>query len=280
MYVMKRVLLAISVIVAAGAASINALASSQILQRPPLYAEASSAKSKTSSLFWHETTFNGNSFCDQSYIDNVMSSGGFIEGIFFWIYPAIFNGREYDQKYRYMAPGMTVYDPIGVCSNDEGTEEDVDGYLYFGATPKNGIFDGIDDNGSIVSMEYPAISSSGERGPYVEANISLYHFNQWAHQLGSSSLATFVFALYYVDLEGKWQLSEKTYIENYSGAEDFSISAQLPYSTVAQLRLETLYRDPRAPVWPAPRAAVFPSVFSVSLWTETCVPDLISGQCL
>lgn len=302
-----------SIMIAVGLLTITPVAIADIVQRPPMESfhgkasthDAQSTYTATRNLFWHESTFDALSICDQGYRDDMSAKfdllvrsedtylSFFGQNPIFWGVTHYLQGNSSGvQGYSGLEPNLTVYDPRGMCL-DYDLSPEFQSTLQFGnRTRAAGVEEGI-----LMTMEYPAISSQQGRGPLVEAE--LYFFNEYI-SLGQDA-GHYSFGIYYIDELGKWNLAEKVHIEpepidgslnydlgdnNSRGARKINISVQLPISTIVQARLTSKHNgNLEAPPIIFPDQNVNPATFRIKvarmgLWSETCVPDLISGGCL
>lgn len=291
---------------------------STIKMNPSLGDSLNGFSSTTSrSLYWHEIFFDSQAFC------NPLASGysppeyTFSYSVFHpdndpantW--PALVelfdnfaitpSSMPLEGNYAFITPDIYAYSPAGLCSDHFNIENSTmvpKGGLTLGA--KAAPLDSKDflqdfsyvshpwvytlDDRLLLKMEYPVISSTSGRGPFAEATIRMAF-------RGTSSFRTdpkdrpLYFGLYYLNQTGRWTRASRLKISKTNGMEDFTISAQLPYDTVAQVRLETSYDSitayPRYFLGATPYYRhLFGRIQNLRLLTETCVPDVISGDCV
>lgn len=267
-------------------ASSTALAMSKpqlpnFLKRPPEPAQP------PTQIFWHENSLNGQSFCSSTFRNMLIESGDFM-----------LNGNRHPSdilqpivnnlgfRFRSVTPDIMAYDLSGNCRLIDGRRT---GSLSFGAQPGDDgigaglyVFQGFEDK-AILSTSYFAISSDPSRGPWIRSRINYTYNNVLPEHIFSGSEKYFDIEMRYLSNEGIWKTATRNRIVNGTGKE-IIIQHQLPYDTLAELRIVA-----PSDVFLVPAAHelhnlfgdyIFPTVYNLSFQTETCVPDLISDECI
>lgn len=145
-------------------------------------------------------------------------------------------------------------------------------------------------NRHIIKATDIASSNDPSRGPYVQAAIAYNKIlgSYVSGPTGATRESKYSLEIHYLDLDGRWVLAAQKYINApYFESEgyDASLEVQLPYSTVVEARLNEL--NPMARLLIPFNIGVYDlygvmfdiEISEFSLWTEECVPDLISGGC-
>lgn len=242
-------------------------------------------------MFWHENRLNAQSFCSSTFINNLLMTGDFWQ---------VGNRHPEDvlqpimrQKYFWytahanLAKDIIAYDPSGNCRLVDGKRK---GSLTFGAQPEDDgvgaglyVFTTIEDK-AILSTSYFAISADPSRGPWIKSKVNYAYNNSLpGHISFPNSERYFDIEIRYLDNEGAWTTISRDRITNGSTREARG-QYQLPYDTLVELRIVSPFESFSVPVDHELHNLygdyIFPSIYDFSLQTETCVPDLISGECL
>lgn len=241
-------------------------------------------------IFWHEIGLNSQSFCSSTFISKLMETGDFLQmgtrhpsDI---LQPIMRQTYLSWSPYVNLAPDLVAYDPSGNCRIINGKNT---GSLTFGAQPSEDgigaglyIFSGIEER-TILSASYFAISSDPSRGPWVKAKVNFEFNNTLPDNIVADSEKYFHIQLRYLNQDGVWRLGRRAKIGSGT-AKEVTFQLRLRYDTLVELQILTpselyimrndhelanLYGD-----------YIFPTIYNFSLQTETCVPDLISGECL
>lgn len=249
--------------------------------------------------FFHLTEFDANISCDsKSRARLAMESGeglldtrskvtgGSIERVTIEGNP----GRP--ATYHRIDLGTSVFDPWIGCWDWEtypqviGLSGSPDGVMYFG---NHGFGHGygfmyggfqdvsLDEDNTLLSMEYQATSPDPERGPIVEVNVE-HNFRKGPNDESEK----YELAIYYLDSNFNWTQAVKAPFKRaeYGVPNDpLTLRTALPYSGPVQVRILLTGQVPRPNIMTSTWARTELSIKNMQFWTETCVVDEFAGGC-
>lgn len=257
--------------------------------------------------YLNETRLDFSWLCNEQYLGQIDAQN---TDLWSWIYYRGINRSDYyietkstvQDAYFFFEPGVTIYNPVGVCM---GYSNRAYGRMFFGREFK---FSRINAERELISAEKIAIRSDNTAGALVRASVN--YQSGWVPSFGGSPGAKmrpyigysgsanqyyflenkglFYLSIYYLDNNGSWVLAGRKQLNyhEYTGASlhtsyhrNLTVEARLPRSIEATITKAAI--EVGSSVWDPKWINGLPLDISMfSFQVETCVPDLVSGNCL